>query len=498
MKKKLMIELVLGAMLGFASIAPASLIENGSFEVGINPPSGGYRTLYAPNTDITGWTVSSGNLDWIRTYWNASDGALSLDLVGTAAGKIEQTFSTNIGEQYEVTFDMAGNPVTYTGTTQLRVEAAGQHADFSFNNSGMTTSNMGWVTISWFFTAVDTTTALSFMSLGDYNRSGPTLDNVNVTAIIHEPLYLSAADFDKDGDIDGDDLVKFSSVYGTVINKTPVSTAWSWDTLPMGYFCDLWEGEECTVKRPDYFSTFTRISLLKNDIKQPENGTIDETFISASGSGAFEFTTQEIVISNMFDSKWHDALGKNNNFNTVWYPNHPIENFEVISQVDEKSAPSSTTNDKSYFFSYNQDSINLTEWVDYLQSITCNFSRKIDTLVIYAHGNYFNNEGLLKITGDILNTTDLKNDSDVRSTLMRLKNIMSSNGHILLFSCNTGQDEEFIKELAALSGTYVHANSNLTGTPDDDAPWFNCASNSDCTDWQLNLVCPPTGDCYYE
>lgn len=498
MKKKLKLELALVAMLGFATIAQASLIENGSFEVGISPPSGGYRTLSAPNTNISGWTVSSGNLDWIRTYWNASDGALSLDLVGTVAGKIEQTFSTNIGEQYAVTFDMAGNPVTYKGTTQLRVEAADQHADFSFNNSGMTTSNMGWVTNSWLFTAVDTTTTLSFMSLGNYNRSGPTLDKVNVTAIIHEPLYLNAADFDKDGDVDANDLAKFSSVYGTAINKTPVSTPWSWDTLPKGYFCDNWDGERCTEKRPDYSSTSARISLLKSGTEQPENGTSDETFINASASGAFEFTTQEIVISNMFDSKWHDVLLGNSYFNTVWYPNSPIENFEVISQVDERSAPSSTTNDKSYFFSYKQDNINLTEWVDYLQSITCNFTRKIDTLVIYAHGNYINNEGLLKITGDKLYTTDLKNDNPTRNTLMRLKNIMSPNGHILLFSCNTGQDVDFIKELAALSGVYVHANSNITGNPDDEALWFNCASNSDCSDWQLDLVCPPTGDCYYE
>ena len=119
-------------------------------------------------------------------------------------------------------------------------------------------------------------------------------------------------------------------------------------------------------------------------------------------------------------------------------------------------------------------------------------------MVIYAHGGYINDEGLLEITDDMLHTNDLLNDTDTRNTLMRLRNIISPNGHILLFSCNTGQDIAFIKELASLAGAYVHANSNLTAHPDDEAPWFNCASNSECADWQLDIVCPPVGDCYYE
>lgn len=183
MKKKFVTGLALGLMISLGGIAQASLIENGSFEIGTNPPTTGYKTLSATNTDISGWTVTEGNLDWIRTSWEASDGELSLDLVGTVAGKIEQSFSTNIDQQYNVTFDMAGNPVTQ-GTTELRVEAADQYAVFSFNNSGMTTSNMGWNTNSWIFTAVDTMTTISFMSLGDYDKSGPALDNVDVTEII--------------------------------------------------------------------------------------------------------------------------------------------------------------------------------------------------------------------------------------------------------------------------------------------------------------------------
>jgi choice-of-anchor C domain-containing protein len=166
----------------FAPVAYANLLENGSFEFVIDPPTGSYRTLYAINTDITGWTVSSGNIDWVNTYWVASDGNLSLDLCGYVAGKIEQSFSTIAGQKYAVTFDMAGNPVL-KGIKELRVEAAGQFADFDFDNTGSTPSNMGWKTNTWIFEAIDSTTTLSFMSLDDYSRSGPTLDNVSVEAI---------------------------------------------------------------------------------------------------------------------------------------------------------------------------------------------------------------------------------------------------------------------------------------------------------------------------
>ena len=249
------------------------------------------------------------------------------------------------------------------------------------------------------------------------------------------------------------------------------------------------------MRRPDYSSTYARISNLKNGQAQLVTGTIDETFMQASSSGAFQFTTEEILISNMFDSEWADVLGVNEHFNTVWNPiNISGDNFEVISQPDEKSAPSTTMNPDAYFFSYDESNISLKNWVDYLEFVKLNFKKSIDTLVIYAHGNI----GLLWITGTEISTYDLQTDESTRNSFKRLRNILSPNGHILLFSCDTGQDIDFIRELSLLTQAYVHANSNATGFPEDEAPWFNCASNEDCTDWQLDLVCNPGGECHYE
>jgi hypothetical protein len=315
------------------------------------------------------------------------------------------------------------------------------------------------------------------------------------------PSYISAADFDKDGDIDAADLAKFGSVYGSSLNRTPFNSPWSWDSIPRGYFCDNWEPNDtdpdrsCTIRRPDYSSTYARISNLKNGQAQLVAGTIDETFMEATSSGALQFTTGEVLISNMFDSEWADVLGVNEHFNTVWNPtNISGDNFEVISQPDERSAPSTTMNRDAYFFSYDESNISLKNWVDYLEFVKLNFKKSIDTLVIYAHGNI----GSLWITSTELSTSDLQTDESTRSSFKRLRNILSPNGHILLFSCNTAQDINFIRELSLLAQAYVHANSNATGFPEDEAPWFNCASNEECTDWQLDLVCDPNGDCHYE
>ena len=52
--------------------ADASLILNGSFESGVSP--GSFVTLNAgDSTSLTDWTVKSGNIDYIGSYWTASN-----------------------------------------------------------------------------------------------------------------------------------------------------------------------------------------------------------------------------------------------------------------------------------------------------------------------------------------------------------------------------------------------------------------------------------------
>lgn len=164
-------------------VQAANLIQNGSFETAnVNPNPGDFIRLDAGSTVITGWTVSQGTIDYIGTYWQASEGSRSLDLSGANAGGIQQTFNTTVGETYRVTFDLAGNPDGNPTIKEMRVSAGGSSADFSFDTTGKSRSNMGWVSNSWDFTATGTTTTLEFISLTN-SFAGPALDNVSVIAI---------------------------------------------------------------------------------------------------------------------------------------------------------------------------------------------------------------------------------------------------------------------------------------------------------------------------
>jgi choice-of-anchor C domain-containing protein len=160
---------------------------NGSFEGGVYPGTGGWL-LVAGSTEITGWVVTPVAISYVGVAWIAADGQRSVDLDGDNPGGIEQSFSTVPGRSYIVKFQMAGNPDPgdpnpATRLKTMRVLAAGQHSDFSFDTNGRTEQDMGWVVHSWSFTADSTTTILEFRSLSpDPNSArGPALDNVVVT-----------------------------------------------------------------------------------------------------------------------------------------------------------------------------------------------------------------------------------------------------------------------------------------------------------------------------
>jgi hypothetical protein len=74
----------------------------------------------------------------------------------------------------------------------MRVEAAGQSADFSFDTTGNTLADIGWESRHWSFTATDTTTMLEFYSLGPPEVFGPVIDNIEVSPALGVPLLPGA------------------------------------------------------------------------------------------------------------------------------------------------------------------------------------------------------------------------------------------------------------------------------------------------------------------
>ena len=160
------------------TVSPVSTVSNGSFESGTDP--GVFTLVEVGDTNIDFWSVDSGSVDYVGTYWTASDGARSIDLNGDDPGEISQTIATVAGNDYVVLFDMSRNPVD-DKTVSMDVSAANDTSSYTYNTSN-TTLDMKWEEKSFSFTATAATTTLTFDSTtSDGGQSiGPALDNVRV------------------------------------------------------------------------------------------------------------------------------------------------------------------------------------------------------------------------------------------------------------------------------------------------------------------------------
>ncbi|MBI5263418.1 MAG: choice-of-anchor C family protein [Bradyrhizobium sp.] len=189
MKRSLLIAPALLAVLWAGSASALTLIQNGSFESGLNDAGpGGYKTIPGSGAVITGWTVG-GSVDWINGYWQASDGTHSVDLNGGSIGDIQQAITTVVGQQYLLTFDLSANPDhldSHPDTRGVYVSAGGPSTLFTYTFDAPPNSkaNMNWQTYSLIFTATGTSTLIDFASnVGQNCCWGAALDNVAVTAV---------------------------------------------------------------------------------------------------------------------------------------------------------------------------------------------------------------------------------------------------------------------------------------------------------------------------
>ena len=149
-----------------AGEARGSLVVNGGFEL---PAVGGtYSTL---TSGLTGWTIESGSVDLIHTYWTPFEPTQSLDLDGTSPGTISQSFATLPGHSYELFFAFSNNPdghgqvynggpssfpasarVTLDGTTTLLSHDIWHDAAHGFTPAS-SLSSMNWNVYTAVFTA---------------------------------------------------------------------------------------------------------------------------------------------------------------------------------------------------------------------------------------------------------------------------------------------------------------------------------------------------------
>src|SRR4029079_12059281 len=100
---------------------------------------------------------------------------------GNEPGAISQTLRTRPGTRYRVTFSLAGNNCGDGPPKAVVVSAAGSRAEFTFDATGRSYEDMGWVTTTWEFTATDPETTLEFASATELPPAcGPALDKVSV------------------------------------------------------------------------------------------------------------------------------------------------------------------------------------------------------------------------------------------------------------------------------------------------------------------------------
>lgn len=181
------------------ALASAATIVNGSFETGNYVNEGyGFDRLTLNSTDITGWTVLNDTVVWVGTFWQAADGALSLDLSGDigAQGSIGQTITDLIvGTVYDLSFAMSGHPAAVDPKVKsLTVDVGGTSETFTYDIGGNANSyaDMKWQERTFRFTATGTSALLKFTA-NDSTGYGAALDNVSIAQVGTTPIPVPAA-----------------------------------------------------------------------------------------------------------------------------------------------------------------------------------------------------------------------------------------------------------------------------------------------------------------
>ena len=163
---------------GISNAAPVT-IENGGFEQAgfFTSP---FMTFAAGSGGIGGWLIDGAGVDHIANYWDASEGTYSLDLNADAAGSVSQEIENlTIGAEYRVMFDMAANLNGGPAVKSLIASIGDYSGTFTYDGTGNTVSDMGWMSMWFLFTATETTETLTFTGVGN-SAYGAALDNVSI------------------------------------------------------------------------------------------------------------------------------------------------------------------------------------------------------------------------------------------------------------------------------------------------------------------------------
>jgi choice-of-anchor C domain-containing protein len=172
--------------LGVVNAPPAA--ATGGFQDGFESPVVSPNTfaLFVAGQQMGAWTVTRGDVHLIGAgFWQAAEGVQSLDLDGGQQGAVETTFATIPLVTYKVSYRLAGNPSAGPTVKTGQVLVNGQPVqNFSFDITGKTLTNMGYVQKSFLFLTVGHSVTLGFSSTTTPSGFGPALDDVVVQSCL--------------------------------------------------------------------------------------------------------------------------------------------------------------------------------------------------------------------------------------------------------------------------------------------------------------------------
>jgi uncharacterized protein DUF642 len=188
--------LLIALVVGGEVTARANLLTNGSFEENLanftaNSGNDTTRLFTGDSTSMTDWTVLGPELAWIGPSNPfdifAPDGSYYLDLTSYSNyppnwGGVEQTVSTEIGAQYQLTFDLGSN--LGSGDSQVTASATGTAGE-DFSNSP--TVGNEWNAETYNFTATGTSTTIEIIGSEVNYTSFIGLDGVGLTETAPPP-----------------------------------------------------------------------------------------------------------------------------------------------------------------------------------------------------------------------------------------------------------------------------------------------------------------------
>jgi choice-of-anchor C domain-containing protein len=175
--------------------ARANLLVNGDFSQGPIVRHLGWKPVAKGERKIVAWHVRHNSVDYITTYWQQPAGAVaSIDMNGTATkrnespnqpGTLAQSFATEAGTAYQLTFYLSCNPAGGPTLRTMVVKVGDTQAHFVWNiqKERNTLSDMKWKRRRVAFTATADSTVLKFISTTKIGVFGPAIALVSVDPV---------------------------------------------------------------------------------------------------------------------------------------------------------------------------------------------------------------------------------------------------------------------------------------------------------------------------